>query len=117
MKLNFPVIPSTAEAPAPVYSRLAADPVLGELVDLFIQEMPDRISALETLARLQDWNQLARIAHQLKGAAGSYGFDHITLYAARLEAAARDGQEDAILSALTELTSANGLSLGCQVTN
>jgi HPt (histidine-containing phosphotransfer) domain-containing protein len=66
--------------------------------------MPDRINALDAQAKRRDWNQLAQTAHQLKGAAGSYGFDGITPYAARLEAALRESrQEDQILSALDEL--------------
>jgi histidine phosphotransfer protein HptB len=87
-----------------VYSNLAADPDWGELVDLFVQEMPDRIAALETHAQNRDWEQLHRMAHQLKGSAGSYGFETITPYAARLASAAKNGQqEDAILSSLNEL--------------
>ena len=87
-----------------VYSHLATDPNLGELVELFVQEMPDRINALETHARSHDWLQLTRTAHQLKGSAGSYGFGEITPCAARLEVAARDGgQEEEILSTLDEL--------------
>jgi CheY-like chemotaxis protein/HPt (histidine-containing phosphotransfer) domain-containing protein len=87
-----------------LYSHLAADPDLVELVELFVQEMPDRINALETQARSRNWQQLTRTAHQLKGAAGSYGFKTITPYAARLEQAARSGcQEEEILSSLGEL--------------
>jgi len=89
---------------APIYSSLAADPDLGELVDLFVEEMPDRINALEVQARSHDWEHLTRTAHQLKGAAGSYGFTLVTPYAARLESAARDGQqEQQVLTALAEL--------------
>ena len=93
--------------PSPfIYSQMATDPDLGELVDLFVQEMPDRINALETHARSRDWQQLTRTAHQMKGAAGSYGFSEITPFAARLEAAARNGsQEEEILSTLNELLS------------
>lgn len=87
-----------------VYSDLAADPDLNELVEMFVQEMPDRINALETQARSGDWQQLTRTAHQIKGAAGSYGFKAITPYAARLEDAARRGcPEHEILAALGEL--------------
>jgi HPt (histidine-containing phosphotransfer) domain-containing protein len=87
-----------------LYSNLAADPDLGELVGLFVQEMPERIGDLETQARTRNWHVLARSAHQLKGAAGGYGFDQITPYAARLETAAQDAeQEEEILSALDEL--------------
>ena len=52
---------------SPVYSYLAEDPMLNELVDLFVQEMPDRISAFERQARNKDWSQLARTAHQTQG--------------------------------------------------
>ena len=53
-----------------VYSDLAADPDLNELVEMFIQEMPDRIKALETQARSGDWQQLTRTAHQNQGQSG-----------------------------------------------
>ena len=87
-----------------VYSALAADPDLGDLVAMFVDEMPGRIHNLETHARDRNWRELARRAHQLKGAAGSYGFGEITPSAARLEHAARSGcQEAEILSSLSEL--------------
>lgn len=87
-----------------VYSSLAADPDLGELVELFVEEMPQRIAALETHGRSRDWEQLARMAHQLRGAAGSYGFDAITPCAARLESAAQGHvPQEQILAALEEL--------------
>ncbi len=87
-----------------VHSTLAADPDLNELVDMFVQEMPDKINVLETQARSCEWRELTRTAHQLKGAAGSYGFSAITPYAARLEAALKQGrQEEEILSSLKEL--------------
>jgi CheY-like chemotaxis protein/HPt (histidine-containing phosphotransfer) domain-containing protein len=94
----------TTPLPAFVYSRLADDSDLGELIDLFVQKMPCQINALDAQARSRDWNQLAEAAHQIKEAAGSYGFDEITPCAARLEAAAREAkQESQILSALDEL--------------
>jgi HPt (histidine-containing phosphotransfer) domain-containing protein len=87
-----------------VYSHLAADPDLGELVEMFVQEMPERINAMETQAESCDWQELTRTAHQLKGAAGSYGFTAITPYAAKLECTVRDGRpEDEILASLSEL--------------
>jgi PAS domain S-box-containing protein len=93
--------PAPGVAPPFLYSSLAADPDLGELVDLFVQELPERISALETHAANRNWEQLARTAHQLKGAAGSYGFHEMTPCAAALEAAAQDAQpEEQILVAL-----------------
>lgn len=87
-----------------VYSPLAADPDLGELVALFVEEMPERIAAMEACAYGRNWGQLGRIAHQLKGAAGGYGFDAITPEAARLERAVQEHRpEDQVLAALEEL--------------
>ena len=95
---------NTTILPTFVYSHLAADPDLGELVDLFVQEMPDRINALDAQAKSRDWDQLAETAHQIKGAAGCFGFNEIMPCAARLEAAAREAQqEEQILLALDEL--------------
>jgi len=97
---------STTLLPTFVYSHLAADPDLGELVDIFVQEMPDRIDALDAQAKSRDWSQLAETAHQIKGTAGCYGFEEITPCAARLEAAAREAeQEPQILAVLDELLS------------
>jgi histidine phosphotransfer protein HptB len=73
------------------YSSLATDPDLSEIVEMFVDEMPGRTRDLQQQFSTQDWDQLARLAHQLKGAAGSYGFDQITPYAARLEKAIRNG--------------------------
>ncbi len=88
-----------------IYSSFGADADLGELVEMFVQEMPDRISALEAQAQSRDWAQLTRTAHQLKGASGSYGFHDLTPVAARLEQAAKAGrqEEQQILAALADL--------------
>lgn len=72
------------EQPA-VYSKLAADPVLTELIAEFVAELPARTSRLRRQLSDNDWPALARTAHQLKGAAGSYGFDAITPLASQLE--------------------------------
>jgi HPt (histidine-containing phosphotransfer) domain-containing protein len=97
---------SATTLPSFLYSHLADDPHLGELVGIFAEKMSDRINALNTQAKNQNWNQLAETAHQIKEAAGNYGFDEITSYAARLETAAREArQEEQIVSALDELIS------------
>lgn len=79
----------------PLYSTLGGDPDLGEIVELFVEEMPERVSNLLNLMESQDWDELRRAAHQLKGAAGSYGFGPISPAAAQVEDAIRssDGEE------------------------
>lgn len=89
-----------------LYSSLASDPDLGEIVDMFVEEMPARVQALADCLSSGDWTQLGRYAHQMKGACGSYGFDQLTVPAARLEHACRDTQDEGLIrDALEELTS------------
>jgi len=88
----------------PLYSSLGTDPDLGEIVDLFVDEMPNRISTILDCLKASDWEGLRCTAHQLKGAAGSYGFHSITPSAAAVEDSVREGQpEAAIRQAVDEL--------------
>ena len=77
---------STCET-TPLYSSFGDDPELCEVVEMFVDELPDRIATLNEQLDASEWDALRRTAHQLKGAAGSYGFDAITAVAARLESA------------------------------
>lgn len=87
---------------AGLYSTLADDPDMGELVELFVDELPARIAALTAAFAAGDVETLGRCAHQLKGAAGSYGFDAMTPALLRLEQAARQGQPQNELQPLLE---------------
>jgi HPt (histidine-containing phosphotransfer) domain-containing protein len=90
-----------------LYSDLAADPDLGEIVDLFVTEMPEKIAAMRADFSAGSWESLRRTAHQLKGAAGSYGFADVSPSAAALEAAVRTSAPERrigeALDALAEL--------------
>jgi len=89
-----------------LFSTLAEDPDLGEIVDMFVDEMPDRIETLLESFESQDWESLRRASHQLKGAAGSYGFAPITPAAGSVEAAVKEARpEDEIRLVLDELVS------------
>ncbi len=72
-----------------IYSSFGDDLELSELVELYVGEMPDRIAALEQALAAGDWEALRRNVHQMKGAAGSYGFDSLTQAAAEAETAIR----------------------------
>ncbi len=69
----------------PLYSSLATDPDLAELVEIFVESLPERVETLKQAFDQGDWETLRRTAHQLKGAAGSYGFDPLSPSAAKLE--------------------------------
>ena len=85
----------TPHDPEPLYSRLAEDADLGDIVELFVQELPDRVSNVLDRLDAADREGLRRLAHQLKGAAGSHGFDPISQAAARVEDAIRASQPEA----------------------
>ena len=78
----------------PIYSTLVSDPDMSELVEMFVDEMPERIQTCIDLLNGSDWEGLRRFAHQLKGAAGSYGFQEISPSASVVEEKARDGQSE-----------------------
>jgi HPt (histidine-containing phosphotransfer) domain-containing protein len=91
-------------APGPIYSSLGADPDLGEIVELFVEEMPGRVQTLVDEYNSGDWGGLRRTAHQLKGAAGSYGFEEISPVASRLERFLTDDKpEEQVRAAVEEL--------------
>lgn len=86
----------------PLFSTLANDPELGRIVPLFVEEMPGRVGQLTARLESADWDGLRQVAHQMKGAAGSYGFQPITPVAARLEQAIKDGQAESEIRRLAE---------------
>jgi HPt (histidine-containing phosphotransfer) domain-containing protein len=99
----------TTPATTPIYSKLGSDPELSELVELFVGELPDRLAALRANYDAGQFADLARLAHQMKGAAGSYGFASVTPAAERLEVAAGKREpEDLIREALDELVALCG---------
>lgn len=78
-----------------LYSSLSDDPDLVEIVEMFVAEMPERISRMLEHYESGNRGELTRCAHQLKGAAGSYGFEPITSCAAQLEADLRHDEPEA----------------------
>lgn len=73
-----------------IYSEFGDDEDLGELVEMFVDEIPDRVQSMLDAADSSNWEQLGRIAHQMKGAAGSYGFGEVTSVAAVVETSCRE---------------------------
>ena len=77
-----------------IYSHLGGDPDLRDIVEMFVEEMPGRTASLLDHLNDADWEGLRRAAHQLKGAAGSYGFEPISPSTGRVESAIRDGEPE-----------------------
>lgn len=85
-----PGLNQEATSASPIYSDFGGDEDLGELVEMYVDEMPDRVQALAECFQAKDLDALARLAHQLKGASGSYGFMQISNVAAQLELALKN---------------------------
>ena len=73
----------------PLHSEYAGDPDMRELVEMFVSDLPERVEAIEKAVRQADMANLTRLSHQLKGAAGGYGFTPITDAAATVETLAK----------------------------
>ena len=86
----------------PLYSTLGGDPDLATLVEMFVEEMPNRVQTMRDCLQAADLDGLQRAAHQLKGAAGSYGFHEITNEAAQLERTVRDRRGEPDIAAAVE---------------
>jgi len=71
----------------PIHSEFADDPDMCELTEAFLEEMEGRIDTMERAWKDGETASLGRLAHQLKGAGGGYGFPTISEAAGRLEAA------------------------------
>ena len=73
----------------PLLSQFANDKDMAELVEFFVVELQERIGALSEAWESGDRTRLKSLAHQIKGAAGGYGFPSITRSAAALETVLR----------------------------
>jgi HPt (histidine-containing phosphotransfer) domain-containing protein len=74
-----------------------------ELVQEFAAELPARARELESRLDQRAFEDLQRLAHQLKGAGGGYGFPQITEVAATLEQSLKEGAAEGVVKERTAL--------------
>ncbi len=86
------VMTSQANTSDTIISELV-DEDMRELVEMFVDELPDKIAAIEQAIAAQDMTTLATVAHQLKGSAGGYGFPTITESARGIEQGAKANED------------------------
>jgi signal transduction histidine kinase/CheY-like chemotaxis protein len=84
-------------------STLAEDEDMKEIVRQFVRDLPDRSSAILRALRNSDVDTLKRLTHQLKGAAGGYGFPTITEAAGAVEEALAAGLDQPTREARIEI--------------
>jgi PAS domain S-box-containing protein len=99
------------DLPRSLASDLADDPDLGPLAEAFAQVLPTRIEAIAAHRHPDDAATGRRLVHQLKGAAGSYGFPLISAMATELESAwESDDRATRLLDRLRQVAAAAGRS-------
>lgn len=96
---------------APLFSTLATqNPDYYEIVAGFIPRLQEQLVAMQEALHARNLPELGRLAHWLKGAAGTVGFPAFTQPAKRLAALVKNQQYDEI-----EITVAEILELGQRV--
>jgi len=68
-----------------IRSEFAGDPDMQEIIEMFVEEMPQRIRQLRESWVAGQFDTVKCVAHQLKGASGGYGFGVLGTAAGALE--------------------------------
>ncbi len=89
--------PSTLEEMGPISSRLGNNnPKFTKVISRFVGRLEKQLDAMDTAVSDQNYDELAKLAHWLKGAAGTVGFDEFFDPASELEIAAKSEDFPAI---------------------
>ena len=78
----------------PMVSTFASDPDMQPLVQMFVEEAPDKMEVLGTAMTQANLEAAKQFAHQLKGSAAGYGFPALTEAAGHLERLLSQPQPD-----------------------
>jgi CheY-like chemotaxis protein/HPt (histidine-containing phosphotransfer) domain-containing protein len=96
--------PDVAQAqPVEASHSQYADSGLAEIIDQFVATLPQRLEGMRQAMEAGCYTDLQRLAHQLKGGGGGYGYPGLTHAARRLEAAAKAADPEAAGLALCEV--------------
>ena len=79
------------------------DPDFREIVEEFVDRLHTQVGAMQRALGRGDLDELARLAHWLKGAGGSAGFPALTAPAKHLETLVKNDQCDDIENAIADL--------------
>jgi CheY-like chemotaxis protein/HPt (histidine-containing phosphotransfer) domain-containing protein len=86
-----------------IQSQFADDPDMADVIEQFLARLPGTMTAMTESLERSGHEDLRRLAHQLKGAGGGYGYPSLTEQARKLEDATRSADVEAERLALTEL--------------
>jgi diguanylate cyclase (GGDEF)-like protein len=121
-----PVAPSAASERVTIDSNHSAkklrssygdNPKMEQVLTRFVARLPDRVTQIQKMLVDEDLDAIKQAAHQLKGAAGGYGFAELTDAAGRVEARIKthdafDAITQEVQSLLSLITQVEGYSTG-----
>jgi len=81
--------PTASAAPKPIVSKLANNKRLHPIILQFVEMLDQKVAGMEVALEKEDMTELASLAHWLKGAGGTVGYDDFTIPAAALESCAK----------------------------
>ena len=84
-------------------SEYADDPDIADLLQEFVSCLDDRAEALSKALNAGEFEELSRLAHQLRGAAGSYGYPSLSEAATTLEDDARNRRRETATASLAQV--------------
>lgn len=88
---------------APVQSQLVNDPDLMKIVASFIDQLPEILTEMSRTLRQGDFDELAGLAHNLKGSSGLAGYPDLACEAAKIQQIAKDHQADQLADILQDI--------------
>jgi signal transduction histidine kinase/HPt (histidine-containing phosphotransfer) domain-containing protein/ActR/RegA family two-component response regulator len=99
----LPLPGDSSMGPALFSTLPTEDPDFREIVEEFIERLHTQLTAMQQAFAGQDFAELARLAHWLKGAGGTAGFSAFSQPARRLESLVKDQQCAEIEATITEI--------------
>ena len=100
-------VPITGKSVAevePLISDFANDPDMSEIIEMFVCGLEERIESIQIAFNDRLFKTVSGIAHQLKGAAGGYGYPRLSELALDVEQLAnKNASEDHVEAALSLL--------------
>ena len=102
---NGPAVAKPEKRPSDetIRSTFRSDPGMAGIIAEFVGQLPQRLTEMRQAAANSQWDALQRLAHQLKGAGGSYGYACLTDTARELESHAKQEDAEAAMLALGDL--------------
>ncbi len=75
------------------------------LMSEYLQDLPRQLNAIRAIVEIEDYAEIKKQAHRIKGTSGTYRLDAISKIAAQLELSADAQNPDKIATALNNIVS------------